>query len=56
MTIEEAREKAANGDFSGADEFNKSDAPTDVSWLTEGAQEEIAYAESEEEENEQTVD
>lgn len=56
MTIEEAREKAANGDFSGADEFNKSDAPADVSWLTEGAQEEIAYAESEEEENEQTVD
>jgi hypothetical protein len=35
MTIEEARAKAADGDFSGADDFNKSE-DSGLSYLTEG--------------------
>ena len=35
MTIEEARAKAAAGDFSGADDFNKS-KDSGLSYLTEG--------------------
>jgi hypothetical protein len=43
MSIEEAREKAYNGDFSGADEFDKP-KKTDGSmdWLTDGAEEELS--------------
>ena len=42
MTIEEAREKAARGDFSGADDFNKPESTEgSMDWLTEGAEEEI---------------
>jgi len=43
MTIEEAREKAANGDFSGADDFNKpEDNGGALDYLTEGAEEEMS--------------
>jgi hypothetical protein len=38
MTIEEARAKAAAGDFSGADEFNKS-ADSGLGYLTDGIEE-----------------
>ena len=42
MTIEEARAKAAAGDFSGADDFNKpNEENTDLDWLTEGVEEQL---------------
>ena len=41
MTIEEARAKAAAGDFSGDDTFNKGE-PQGVEWLTEGIEDELA--------------
>lgn len=40
MTIEEAREKAASGDFSGDDNFNRKESE-DMSWLTDGVEEEL---------------
>lgn len=40
MSIEEARQKAAEGDFSGADDNEK--APVNVDWLTEGVEEELS--------------
>jgi len=43
MTIEEARQKAAAGDFTGADEFNRADAKDGaMDWLTEGAEDELS--------------
>ena len=42
MSIEEAREKAANGDFSGADYFNKPESNEgSMDWLTDGVEEEL---------------
>ena len=42
MTIEEARAKAAAGDFTGADDFNKpQDTGNSLAYLTEGAEEEL---------------
>ena len=40
MTIEEAREKAASGDFSGDDNFNRKESE-DMRWLTDGVEEEL---------------
>ena len=43
MTIEEARAKAAAGDFSGADEFNRPEgADGALSYLTEGVEDELS--------------
>lgn len=43
MSIEEAREKAARGDFSGADPFNApEESEGTMGWLTEGAEDEMS--------------
>jgi len=47
MTIEEARAKAAAGDFTGADDFNKAEQKEgSMDWLTEGAEEELSNQEN----------
>lgn len=47
MTIEEARQKAAAGDFTGADDFNRPENTEGaMDWLTEGADEELSNQET----------